>query len=334
LGFVRNRPLIITIVILAVIILLVAATASSDSIPRGTAVAGSAFAPLQTFFYNISDGLAGFFGGGSSVSQEEQDALVSELNGYKTRMLDYDEIVAENQRLADMLEYKQNNTNYDLKVARITGKEPGNWFEMFTIGLGSNDGVEGDMPVITADGLVGRVTEVGLNWSKVMAIIDGRSRISVIMERTRDIGIAGGTLSSNDLEKSLTMEFLPLDSDIVEGDTVLTSGLDEVFPKGIVVGAVQETRTSSGGISLSIKPNVDFRRLERGHGGHGARDDGRRRAGEDISDPNAVIQQAPQEGEPPAEGPGGEAEAAPSPSGGEAAGQDGNAADGGAQGDG
>ncbi len=288
--------MIITIVIVVIIILLVAATASSGFISRGTAVAGSAFAPLQTFFYNISDGIAGFFRGSSSVSQEEQTALMSELDQYKTQMLDYDEIIAENQRLAAMLEYKQNNVNYDLKVAAITGKEPGNWFEVFTIDIGANDGIAVDMPVITADGLVGRVSEVGLNWAKIIAIIDGRSRVSVIMERTRDVGIAGGTLNTGELDRTLSMEFLPLDSDIVEGDVVVTSGLDGIYPKGLTVGTVKQTRTAAGSVSLTIEPDVDFRRLEEVMVVVAVAEGDTSAAADDITDPAAHVEALPTEG--------------------------------------
>jgi rod shape-determining protein MreC len=261
-SFLRNRPLVITIILLVVLALLVTATSSSHTFSEGTMVAGSPFVGMQRFFYQVSNNIAGFFPDADTDYREENAALRNELDEYKLRLADYDELVAENGRLAAILEYKRNNENQELKTARVTGKDSGNWFEVFTIDLGSRDGVKANMPVITPDGLVGRVEEVGLNWSKVMSVIDGRSRVSAIMERTRDVGVAGGRIGTDELTAALAMEYLPLDSDIVEGDVVVTSGLDGVFPKGLVIGRVISTASGSAGINATIGPNVDFRHLE------------------------------------------------------------------------
>ncbi len=261
-GFLRNKPLVITVVVVIILIFLMMATASSNTVSRPTTVAGSAFVPLQRFFYQVSDGIVGFFSGVGAEYQTENEKLTSEVNEYKTKLMKYDELVAENQRLAAALEYKQNNQSQELKMAKVIGKEPGNWFQVFTIDLGSKDGIKENMSVITPDGLVGRVEEVGLNWSKVMAIIDGRSKVSSIMERTRDVGVAAGAIETDALSAMLSMSYLPLDSDIVEGDIVVTSGLDNLFPKGLVIGKVAKTDADTGGAKIKIKPNVDFRRLE------------------------------------------------------------------------
>ncbi|HBU12609.1 MAG TPA: rod shape-determining protein MreC [Clostridiales bacterium] len=258
----RNRPLIVTVVVLVLLVLLVAATASSNAISGRATAVGDAFAPLQAFFYQLSASISDTFSNENADYQAENEQLAAELSEYKSRLSKYDEIVAENERLSGLLEYKQNNEGQELKVARITGKDPSNWFDAFTIDLGARDGVTENMPVITADGLVGRVEEVGLSWSKVIGIIDSRSKVSAIMERTRDVGIAEGQLGKDDLSTTLAMNFLPLDADVVEGDVVITSGLDDIFPKGFVIGSVASTESGSGGMQVRIKPAVDFRRLE------------------------------------------------------------------------
>ncbi len=254
----RNKPLIITVVVLAVLIVLVAATASSNTISQKTTIAGSAFVPFQKFFYGIS----GPADGGEAIDTAKAEQLQHELAEYKGKVMDYDELLAENQRLSSMLEYKQNHEGQELKVASITGKEPSNWFDVFTIDLGAKDGVKEDMPVITPDGLVGRVEEVGLNWSKVIGIIDGRSKVSAIMERTRDVGVVDGKVGTDGLAVTLTMNFLPIGADVVEGDLVITSGLDGIYPKGLIIGTVTSTTSETGGVQVRIDPAVDFRRLE------------------------------------------------------------------------
>lgn len=264
-GFLRNKPLVVTIIIVVILIILMAATGSSGTSADGANVVGGAFVPVQKFFYQISDSVGGFFDNvfHSGDMAGEKERLDSELETIKGQMNDYDELKAQNDRLKEMLDYKQKNTSQELKVATIIGKNPGNWFDVFTIDLGSNDGIEKNMPVITADGLVGRVEEVGLNWSKVMAVIDGRSNVPAIMERTREYGVVKGSISQDSLDASLYMNYLPLDSDVVEGDKVLTSGLDGIYPKGLMIGTVQSaSQAGSTGVNVKIISSVDFRRLE------------------------------------------------------------------------
>lgn len=264
-GFFRNKPLVVTIIIVVILIILMAVTSSSGTSATSTNVVGGAFVPVQKFFYQVSDSVGEFFdnvfNSGDAISEKQR--LDEELATVKGQMNDYDELKAQNDRLKEMLDYKQKNTSQELKVATIIGKNPGNWFDVFTIDLGINDGIEKNMPVITADGLVGRVEEVGLNWAKVMAVIDGRSNVPAIMERTREYGVVKGSISQDSLDASLYMNYLPLDSDVVEGDKVLTSGLDGIYPKGLLVGTVESTsQAGSTGVNVKIKSSVDFRRLE------------------------------------------------------------------------
>lgn len=298
-NFTRNKPAIIAVAVLVVLILLMVATSSSNTVSQSTTVVGAPFVPLQTFFYGISESISGIAEPAETIFTEQQQDMTNELDAYKTQLMDYDELAAENQRLKGLLEYKDSHTNQQLIVAKITGKEPGNWFDVFTINVGSADGIKEQMPVVTADGLVGRVEEVGPNWAKVMAVIDGRSSVPIIMERTRDIGVAGGSIGGNDLSRLLSMKYLPLDSDIVEGDVVLTSGLGGIFPKGLVVGTVVNTTTTDGGINVMIEPGVDFRRLEEVMVIVSTADDSAV-VEEDIADPNAQV--APLESATPTDG--------------------------------
>ncbi len=290
-NILRNKPLIITIVILVILILLMAMSASSGTVAKSASAAGSAFVPLQSFFYRISDSISGFFSGSENY-EDENTALRAELSGYKTQLKDYNELVAENERLSAMLDYKNNNPKQELRVASIIGKEPGNWFDIFTINLGAKDGIKENMPVITPDGLVGRVEQVGINWSKVMGIIDGRSRVSAIMERTRDVVVAGGSVGLSSDSAILNIDVLPLDSDIVEGDVVVTSGLDSVYPKGIVIGDVTGVTSGSSSVDVKVKPAVDFRRLEEVMVVLGA-DETAAMVTDNIADVNAVADPAP-----------------------------------------
>ncbi len=264
-GLFRNKPLLITIIVIVILIILLIASGNSSGISKGAGAAGGIFSPVQEFFYQASSSIGGFFDNlvdtGDTAQQNKE--LESELEAIKSQSNNYEELKAENERLAKALEYKQNNPTQELVLAKITGKNPGNWFDVFTIDLGRKDGIKENMPVITADGLVGRVEEVSLNSAKIMAIIDGRSNVSAIMERTRDVGAVKGNIANDALDVSLYMSYLPLDADVAEGDKVITSGLDGIFPKGFKIGEVaKSTDTETDGKNVKITPAVDFRRLE------------------------------------------------------------------------
>jgi rod shape-determining protein MreC len=147
-------------------------------------------------------------------------------------------------------------------VAGIVAKNPGIWFESFTINVGSADGIAVDMPVVTPDGVVGRIEEVGLNWAKVMTIIDGRSGISTIVERTRDVGSLRGRMENDPADPLLDMDFLPIDTDIQVGDNILTSGIGGIYPKGLMIGSVVEAGEESNQKKVVVKSAADFRSLE------------------------------------------------------------------------
>lgn len=258
----KNKPLVITIVAAVILILLMASTSALGAADKAATAVGGIFVPLQAFFYNISDGIRQTFQAKDDLNATDASALQSEIDDYKLRLMNYEDLKAENERLLAMLDYKETNPESELKMARVVGKDPGSWFEVLTIDLGASDGVEKDMAVVTPDGLVGRIEEVGINRSKVMTIADSRSRVPVIVERTRDIGVAGGSLQGNESYSELSVNYLPLDSDITEGDIVLTSGLGGIFPRGLPVGMVISAKAEDSAVDAVIEPMVDFRQVD------------------------------------------------------------------------
>lgn len=113
--------------------------------------------------------------------------------------------------------------------------------------------------MICADGLVGRVTEVGATWSKVTAVIDAETSVPVMVERTRDNCMVRGVLNTVDSEAGMELYYLPRDrTDLVPGDTVITSGIGGIYPKGIKIGSVREVLTSDGEANAIISPSVDL----------------------------------------------------------------------------
>ncbi len=262
----RNRPLMVTIIVVIILLVVLVITAGSNNMSGTESVVGSIFSPIQKALYSATDAIGDFFDrmfAGSDLQAEnlQLEAKVAELEG---QLADYTEVKAENDRLRALLNFDAKANNLEVKTAHVIGKTPGHWFNIFDIDMGISDGIEVDMPVMTGDGLVGRVLHTGAHYSRVLAIIDSSSGVSSIVERTRDLGIISGSNTAGDDDPLLTMDNLPLDADLMPGDKVITSGLSGIFPKSIAIGEVVEVSQSNDGMrnKAVVKPYVDFAHLE------------------------------------------------------------------------
>ena len=192
---------------------------------------------------------------------EEAQLRVMQLE-YRVSQLEENE--QENTRLRALLDTQGRYTELDPIYARVIAKESGRWFNVFSINRGTLSGVTAGMAVINADGLVGRVYEAGLNYAKVIGIIDSRSAVACLIQRTRDNGVMKGRQNVSQEEAGCRMYYVPSVNDIMPQDEVITSGLDGLFPKGLRVGIVQEVSRQSDVSDqyVVVAPAVDFERLE------------------------------------------------------------------------
>lgn len=265
--FFRKRPLAFLIILVILLIALAIFTSShSNKLTVIEGVVGEVVTPIQGVMYRTATIVSDYF---QSIGERRQ--LVGDYETLKDRVaqleqqqLEMDEKVRENERLTALLGFKKEHEEFILTGVRITGKNPGNWFNVITINKGTNQGIKVNMAVVNDKGLIGRVIDVGGNWSKVRAIIDGQSSVSGIIERTRDNGTVKGNNSITFENGLCRMIHLPLDSDIVIGDKVITSGLGEIFPKGIYIGEVVEVIYEKRDLfkTAMIQPGADFLRLE------------------------------------------------------------------------
>ncbi|MBR5468143.1 MAG: rod shape-determining protein MreC [Firmicutes bacterium] len=190
---------------------------------------------------------------------EELRAKIELLEAENKRLSLYEE---ENKKLSQLLEISQKYAHHDTTGAEITGKDPGNWYYTFTIDKGSKDGIEKDMVLINAGGLVGKITETGRSYSKAQSILDSRSSVSAMSLRTNDLGVIKGDYSL--MDKGLCkMEYIDAESEIMEGDEIVTSTLSDIYPAGITIGYVKEIVTDNNGLTkyAIIQPDVDFKHL-------------------------------------------------------------------------
>lgn len=173
------------------------------------------------------------------------------------------EVEAENETLRRLLEFTQANPNHSYKAAevkaRVIGRDPSNFLSYLIIDVGSQQGIEKGMPVVTERGLVGRITAVGSNWAKVMLIIDPSSSVNALVQSSRATGLVEGQVGGG-----LVMKYIPQGETVNVNDIVLTSGLGGNFPKALIIGQViaVHQRDIEMFQQADVRPTVDFNNLE------------------------------------------------------------------------
>lgn len=154
-------------------------------------------------------------------------------------------------------------TTLEKIAANVIGKDTGNWFNMFIIDKGSNDGIQRDMNVIAGGGLVGIVTKTGPDWAQVRSIIDDMSNVGAMVLKNSDLCYVRGDLEMM-TEGTLHLDQLRDPEDEVEpGDKVVTSYASAKYHKGILIGYVNELEMDANNLtkSGSLTPAVDFEHL-------------------------------------------------------------------------
>lgn len=231
------------------------------------------FSPVQTFMLDATNGVTNLFGGFQEVNalRAQVKQLQEQLNTAIIDTVRVRELEIENSELRAQLEYKQENPDYLLtgatvleeneNRARVISQDPSTLVNFLIIDQGREDNVEVGMPVVTSAGLVGRITEVGSNWSRVLLINDTTSSVNAVVQSTRATGIVQGQGQGSDL---LIMRYLPLGESVKENDLILTSGIGGAFPKRLVLGQVIQVRQRDTDLFTEavIRPSVDLARLE------------------------------------------------------------------------
>ena len=217
--------------------------------------------PVQEAATATFGGVDHFFGGFRDAADwrqkfEERQALIDQLLVDNTQLREKEK---ENETLREMLSFKQANQNYQLLASDVIGRDPNPLLHFVLIDRGSNDGVARGMPVVTARGLVGQVSETYLRSSKVLLITDLASSVNALAQETRTTGVVQGDVSGG-----LLMRFIQQGEKIEKSNIILTSGLGGKFPKRLVIGQVQVVRALDVELfqSAEIRPSVDFHTLE------------------------------------------------------------------------
>lgn len=181
--------------------------------------------------------------------RRENEALREELRLLNQQLADFEQYKHENEYLREYLEVKEQNPDFKFETAEVIQRDPNNRFHSFMIDKGTLSGIEYLDPVITADGLVGRITEVGLTYAKVVTILDVEMDVGCYDVRTRDTGILGGD-SKLAAQGYCRLSLLPRESVAAKGDLILTTGISGLFPKDLLIGKIVQVEDESHGKSL------------------------------------------------------------------------------------
>ena len=221
--------------------------------------------PFRAAFTYIADGISGFvdyFTEFDRLLAENQQLKQEneELNKLKS---DVEVLKEENAWLKNFLDVKNHNTTFEFADATVIGKNSGAAHTTLTLNKGSLHGIETGMVVMAGQGLVGKITEVGLTTSEVICITDISSSVGALVERSAMIGIAEG-YNENECRFLYTTGFSDA-SDIVVGDTIISSGKGSLYPYGIKIGTITDVQFDdvSRSVIARVESAVDFENVNR-----------------------------------------------------------------------
>ncbi len=212
----------------------------------------------------IGDGAQGFVKYFKNIDKliDENKALKEENKNLRDELAESEAAIEENNRLRDYLELYETHTSYYFKEATVIGYESSSYMSTVTLNVGSVHGIKAKMPVIVTDGIVGHVSEVGLNWCRVVTLIENYSSIGAYTSRCGALGVVEGDYSLKDSGFCYFKNIKP-DADVKVGDKVISSGVGSIYPEGFEVGEIVEISSDAASRTLvaKIKLSADLSSL-------------------------------------------------------------------------
>jgi len=251
--------IIITIVVLVLIVIFSNREANTTFIEN---IANKLVMPVQNgliYLKNKMSGNSTFFTDINNLKTENKE-LKEENSKLEQSLRELENIKTENETLKEYLNLTEKYGEYKTMPAYIINKDISNYSKTIIINVGKNDGIEENMTVIADEGLVGYVISATDSTAKVRTIIDTSSSISCLMSTNKDSIVCKGTLNNN---MELKAMYIPTDANLVQGDSIDTSGLGGIYPKGIHVGTIKKivaTQNITDRYAI-IETAVDFNKL-------------------------------------------------------------------------
>ncbi len=259
----RSHLLLVALVVSHLVIISHQVDAGGASLLQKTAFI--VFAPLQRAVAASIRLVEGGYHGYVSLRgvREENEALKGRANALEMELEQKRRLAEEAARLRELLEL-QAVLPYATVAAEVLSRDGTPWFRSVTIGKGSADGVRLHAPVLSPTGVVGRVIDVGPGAARVQLLLDREAGVGALLERSRVNGICAGQVGFADQGRTdLVMRYVPALADVTAGERVLTSGLDRIYPKGLVIGRVRSVGPPSGLFrEVIVTPTARFEQLE------------------------------------------------------------------------
>ena len=222
--------------------------------------------PLQKIVYNINSRVketVDFFLNFSEVKLENEE-LKKKNTKLANELIEYESLKDEVERLREALNFTESKNNYNYVGVNIIGYSGSSLSDGYIIDKGSNDGIAKNMVVVSSKGLVGKVTKVSSNFAIVQSILNENIAVAVMDQQTREAtGVLQGLSDKKDNNMPVVYN-LPINSDVKEGDIIITSGLGKIYPKEIPVGTVVSVEEDNVKVMKSavVEPFVNFNELE------------------------------------------------------------------------
>lgn len=260
--------------VVAIILIVIIGMTNSERI-RITGIEktiGNIISPIEKVLFNVGKSISDTFSAIGSIGKlkGENEQFRKKIAKLEEENREYEDVIGKTDFLQNESQLKE-KTHYNLIDAQVVGKEPGNWFDRFTIDKGLNDGIKkGDTVIqgvkveknLVQEGVVGRVVDVGDSWAKVSSIVDESSNISFKVLRTQDGGILSGHV-----DNELSGYLFDNKADVIKGDKLFTSGLGGAYMKDLYIGEINEVIKKEEDLMkrVIVTPSINFKKIYRVH---------------------------------------------------------------------
>ena len=252
--------IIVTIIILITLVIITNTDIEKMSYIEN--IVNTVVMPIQnglTYLKNKMAGNNSFFDNINNL-QTENEELRKKNSELEQALREFEIIKTENETLKEYVNLKEKYEEYQTIPAYVINRDIGNYSNTVVINVGEEDGIKENMTVIADEGLVGHVISTTKHTAKIQTIVDTATAVTSTISTTKDTIIVQGTLEDN---KILKATYIPTDASVLQGDTVETSGIGGIYPKGIHIGTIKEVYTTKNITDryATVEPAVDFSKL-------------------------------------------------------------------------
>ena len=252
---------IVTVIVLILLIFL--SNVEVNKLSYIESAVSSIVNPIQRVFIDLRNKIQGnsaYFSNMETIMQENEE-LKQKNSELETILREFEMLKAENTTLQQYMNLTDKYASYQTIPAYVINKDVSNFNSTLILNVGTKDGIRENMTVIADKGLVGHVISVTENTCKVQVIIDSASTVSCTISTTNESIICKGTLENDQV---LRASYIPTGAELIQGDSVYTSGVGGIYPKGIIIGTVKEIVTTSNITDryAIVEPAVDFSKVD------------------------------------------------------------------------